>query len=127
MPKISQAPPETFRAFLRRWAGSVLLLLAGTAFSACVTFSSEEDRDPELSPSALREVGRVVWVDSVERTAVVYLHRSVSLSGGTLISRNEALYETGRLEPSGQREGRTAGMRVIDGLPNAGDTVVLAP
>ena len=125
--KISLALLEMLRAFLRRGAGAVLLLLAGTAFSACVTFSPEEDREPELSPSALRPVGHVVWVDSAERTAVVYLHRGASLSGGNLISRNDALYETGRLEPSGAREGRTAGMRVIDGLPNAGDEVVLAP
>jgi hypothetical protein len=113
--------------FLRQSLRLALLTLAGTAFSACVTVSETREEDPVLSQSALRPIGRVIWVDSAEGTAVIQLHRGASLTSETLISRNDALFETGRLQPAGPREGRSAGARILEGLPNAGDEVVAAP
>ncbi len=113
--------------FLRQTSRLALVTLAGSALSACVTVSETREEDPVLRQSALRPVGRVIWVDTAEGTAVLQLNRGASLPSGILVSRNDVLFETGRLQATGPREGRSAGARILEGLPNAGDEVVAAP
>ncbi len=119
-------PPAAVRETGWGRAGPVIaLLLMVTGLTGCVTSGSGPGGERALHPSSLEVVGHVVWVDRAENTAVIQLRRGVSLSLQPLIARNEAMVETARLQATETRQGRTLGMRIVEGLPNAGDEVVL--
>lgn len=102
-------------------------LLAFLAFAGCITQppdpkTAEEDR---LGPSPYEVIGYVSLVDADRDLAVVTLESHVRGISGDLTSRNEILIETATLETSGQHSGRSLGVRILSGLPNIGDEVII--
>ncbi len=103
---------------------AVLLLIAAN-LGGCATLSSDQEAERTLFPSSLAVVGHVVWVDRSENTAVIELKPGASVSIQPLLARNDAMVETARLQATAMRQGQTLGTRIVDGLPNVGDEVVV--
>lgn len=80
--------------------------------------------DP-LRPAAAEPIGLVVFVDPADEVAIVEVASARTRIAPVLITRNEALVETARLEPTRFQRGRTLGTRIVSGLPNVGDEVIV--
>lgn len=111
---------------LHRLFGLLLIgLLAG-----CATVPTGQERvegkDDPLQAPAERPVGVVTFVDAAEEVALIEVRSASTRTAPTLITRNEALVETARLEPTRFQSGRTVGTRILSGLPNVGDEVIVA-
>lgn len=81
--------------------------------------------DPLQIPGA-ETIGVIIYVDPAEDVALVRVRSSSTRSAPLLIARNESLIETARLEPTRFQRGRTLGTRILSGLPNVGDEVIIA-
>ncbi len=107
-------------------AGLVAALFAG----ACATVPDEPAPAVEAEPDPLRRVeeravGVVIFVDAAEGVVLVEARSSATRLAPALVTRNELLVETARLEPTRFQRGRILGARVISGLPNVGDEVLV--
>lgn len=92
----------------------------------CATLPGpREDAEYELEPPPSQKIGQIAWVDPGEKIAVVHLDPRNPGSYRSMASRNDILVETARLERSEVQRGRMLGVRIIEGLPNVGDEVVL--
>jgi hypothetical protein len=98
-----------------------LVLLTGCATPRAAL--PEEPDDPFLLPPEIR-VGYIAEVDAEAGIAIVRLHSASIRAPADLISRNEAMVVTARLETTRFQRGRSLGTRILAGLPNVGDEVV---
>ena len=108
---------------------SALLLLI-----CCGCATVETESSPSGTPRGIRSplaasenpvVGTVVWSDPVAREAVVRLSDATPLPSGFLVARNSNLTHRAVLKATGIRRGRTIGVRILAGLPEDGDEVVV--
>lgn len=117
-------PSDPIGRWLRGTAALVAILVTG-----CATVPepppAPEEKDP-LQRAEEEIVGTVIFVDPAEGVALVEVRSPTTRAAPVLLTRNEALVETGRLEPTRFQRGRTLGTRIVSGLPNVGDEV-LAP
>lgn len=103
------------------------LLLASFSWGCATLPNSDREAESDLSPTRARKIGRIAWVDPAEKIAVVQLSTRNRDPLQTMISRNDVLVRTARLQRSDMERGRSLGVRIIEGLPNVGDEVVLLP
>jgi len=84
------------------------------------------ERDPLALPST-PTIGTVIFVDPADGVAVIQVRSPSTPIPRVLVTRNETLLETARLEPSRFQRGRTLGTQILSGLPNVGDEVYTGP
>jgi len=103
------------------------ILAAAALLAGCATLPREEPADPDQPVLAFADdiFGVISFVDPEEGIAVVTVRSTATRPSPTLVTRNEALVETARLEPTRFQRGRTLGTRILSGLPNVGDEVVV--
>ena len=82
-------------------------------------------------PGPVQVVGRVISVDLRSLTVIIELAPFATLppdfSGRALISRQDDLRPTARLQASAYLRGRILGARLVAGKSQVGDEVVFAP
>ncbi len=115
------------------------LLIAGCATHGTKSTAKGGDGNASSAhPQAARTVsgpvqvvGRVIAVDLRSLTAIIevapYAVIPVNFSTRILISRQDDLQPTARLQASPYLRGRTLGARLLAGRPQVGDEVVFAP
>lgn len=114
---------------IRQVTGLAGVLLVFLVFNGCVAPpgpGTGNTADGRLAPSPHEVVGHVALVDAARDMAVVNLESHVRVVSKNLTARNEILLETAILEPTSQRSGRSLGVRILSGLPNIGDEVVVS-
>ncbi len=85
----------------------------------------EPKKNPFVATTSNPVLGRIVWVDTVHKRAVVQLNSNVIDVQRSLVSRNASNEPTGLLQPSGARKDVTLGVTIAYGQPVVGDQVVL--
>ncbi|HLS28291.1 MAG TPA: hypothetical protein VK041_06545 [Opitutales bacterium] len=108
---------------------AALSVLLAMLLSGCATIDAGPDRvsggqDP-LQPASEQVVGIVSFVDPAEEIALVEMRSPGMQTAQILLTRNQNLTETSRLEPTRFQRGRTLGTRIVSGLPNIGDEVLI--
>ena len=107
----------------------ILALLAAVALSGCATTSQGPERvsgsDDPLRATAEQVVGTVTYVDPAGGIVLIEMRSPSIRLVPELVTQNEALIETGRIEPTRFQRGRTLGTRILSGIPNVGDEVVI--
>ncbi len=103
-----------------------VLLLA-----ACKTKPGSAPAGPAYSLSAQPVIGRILVTDTRHGTAVVALNLEGTglprVDNWQFISRRDDLTPTARLAGTVHRSGSTLGVIIIEGDPQPGDEVTLAP
>lgn len=115
----------------RLWTLAVLLFGPALFFGGCVTPSANEsagtpaeEEDPLTLPNEA-SIGTIVMIDPEEELALIRMRSSSTRASPSMATRNDSLMETSRLEPTRFQTGRTLGARIVSGLPNVGDEVVV--
>jgi hypothetical protein len=124
------APP--FR-LLRRFC-PIPLLAASLMAAGCVTPTATGptperltgEHDPLALP-ATSAIGTVIFVDPIDGFAIIQVRSASTRITPILVTRNETLVETARLDPTRFQRGRTLGTQILAGLPNVGDEVYASP
>lgn len=115
---------EKFTAKTLMVAAALMFVILFT--SACATPVAEQDDADDRLALVSRHVGTVLLIDMGEGIALVQLAPGGHTPAGVLLSRNDSLVETARLEPTRMQSGRILGTWIQSGLPNVGDEVVLS-
>lgn len=80
---------------------------------------------PLVTPSPNQVIGKVARVNSGQGFVVGWLHSRYLNLSGTIITRDDHLRTTAVLAVSHARSNRAAGLRIVSGVPNVGDEIVI--
>jgi len=99
------------------------------ALAGCATLETAPKRqtgsDDPLTPADEEVIGIITSVDPAEEIALIEMRSPGTQTAELLLTRNVNLTETSRLEPTRFRRGRILGAKILSGLPNVGDEVLM--